>query len=56
METLLKVLQIDASGGYYRILRFDLVDFFGPVDPGLYLSAEYGSLNTGTGFLPVPTD
>jgi len=49
METILKVLQIDAGSGYYRILRFDLGDFFGPVDLGLYLSAESGSLNIGAG-------
>ncbi|MCU0849341.1 MAG: aldehyde ferredoxin oxidoreductase [Spirochaetes bacterium] len=51
METHLKVLLLDASSGYYKMERFRLGDFFGPVDLGLHLSGRYGSLNIGTGLL-----
>lgn len=51
MDTFLKVLFIDASTGFYRIERFKLGDFFGPVDLGLHLSGKYNSLNIGTGLL-----
>lgn len=51
MDTFLKVLFIDASTGFYRVERFKLGDFFGPVDLGLHLSGKYNSLNIGTGLL-----
>ena len=51
METYLKVLLVDAGTSFYRIDRFKLGDFFGPVDLGLFLSGRYSSLNIGTGLL-----
>jgi len=42
---------VDASNGYYRINRYKLGDFFGPVDLGIHLSYKYNSLNVGTGIL-----
>ncbi len=47
----LKCLMVDASNGYYRINRYKLGDFFGPVDLGIHLSYKYNSLNVGTGIL-----
>ncbi|MBU1935914.1 aldehyde ferredoxin oxidoreductase [bacterium] len=44
-----KVLFIDTATGFYRINRFRIGDFFGPVDLGLHLTGKYRSLNFGTG-------
>ena len=49
MESQLKTLMIDAKSGYYKIKRFEIGEFFGPVDLGLQLSTRYNSLNIGTG-------
>jgi glyceraldehyde-3-phosphate dehydrogenase (ferredoxin) len=46
-----KVLFVDAASGYYRISRFPLGHFFGPVDLGLHLAGKYNSLNIGVGLL-----
>jgi glyceraldehyde-3-phosphate dehydrogenase (ferredoxin) len=46
-----KVLFIDAGTGYYRLVRYPLDDFFGPVDLGLHLAARHNSLNIGVGLL-----
>jgi len=51
MRTYQKVLLVDCGSGFYRILRFQLGDFFGPVDLGLHLSGRFNSLNMGTGLL-----
>jgi glyceraldehyde-3-phosphate dehydrogenase (ferredoxin) len=51
MENQLKVLFVDAASSFYRMNRYKLGDFFGPVDLGLYLSGQYNSLNIGTGVL-----
>ncbi len=51
MQTQLKALFIDASTGFYRINRYRIGNFFGPVDLGLHLSARYNSINIGTGLL-----
>ncbi len=51
METHLKVLFVDAGSAFYKMKRYTLGDFFGPVDLGLHLSAHYNSLNIGTGLL-----
>lgn len=48
---MLKVLMIDASNGYYRINRYKVGDFFGPVDLGIHLSFKHNSLNIGAGLL-----
>lgn len=50
-NAMLKVLMIDASNGYYRINRFKVGDFFGPVDLGIHLAYKYNSLNVGVGLL-----
>jgi hypothetical protein len=47
----LKVLFIDAGTGFYRINRYRVGDFFGPVDLGLHLAGKYNSINIGTGLL-----
>jgi len=51
MDNYLKVLLVDASSSFYRVNRYPLGDFFGPVDLGLHLSGLYNSLNIGTGLL-----
>lgn len=51
MDTHQKVLFVDCNSSYYRILRFKLGDFFGPIDLGLHLSGRYSSLNIGAGLL-----
>lgn len=50
-KPLLKALMVDASTGYYRINRYPLGSFFGPVDLGIHLSHKHNSLNIGTGLL-----
>ncbi|HEM47679.1 MAG TPA: aldehyde ferredoxin oxidoreductase, partial [Alphaproteobacteria bacterium] len=47
----LKVLLIDASSSFYRVDRYPVGDFFGPVDLGLHLAGKLDSLNIGTGLL-----
>ena len=47
----LKVLMIDASNSYYKLNRFKVDDFFGPVDLGIHFSHKYKSLNVGVGLL-----
>jgi glyceraldehyde-3-phosphate dehydrogenase (ferredoxin) len=42
---------VDAQTSFYKILKFKIGDFFGPVDLGLHLSRKYNSLNIGTGLL-----
>jgi len=44
-----KVLLLDAGTGFYRIQRYPVGDFFGPVDLGLHLSGRHRSLNIGVG-------
>lgn len=51
MNHTLKVLIVDAATGFYRIQRYPLGAFFGPVDLGLHLSGKYNSLNIGVGIL-----
>ncbi len=51
MESQLKVLFVDAASSFYRVSRFKLGEFFGPVDLGLFLAGKYNSLNIGTGVL-----
>jgi len=47
----LKTLMIDASTGFYKILRYEIGNFWGPVDLGIHLAKRYDSLNIGTGLL-----
>ena len=51
MELQQKVLFVDAGTAFYRIAKFPVGDFFGPVDLGLHLAGRYGSLNIGAGLL-----
>ena len=51
METMLKVLFIDAGTGYYRMKRYQVGDFFGPIDLGFHLTANHGTFNIGAGLL-----
>lgn len=51
METSQKVLFVDTGTGFYKLKRFAIGSFFGPVDLGLHLAARYNSLNIGTGLL-----
>jgi glyceraldehyde-3-phosphate dehydrogenase (ferredoxin) len=46
-----RVLRIDTTTGFYRLERFAIGNFFGPVDLGLHLSRKYNSLNIGVGLL-----
>ncbi|HTP60425.1 MAG TPA: aldehyde ferredoxin oxidoreductase C-terminal domain-containing protein, partial [Spirochaetia bacterium] len=46
-----KVLLIDARTGFYRVRRYEVGRFFGPVDLGLHLSSHTQSLNFGVGLL-----
>ena len=47
----LKALMIDTSTGFYKILRYEIGNFWGPVDLGIHLAKKYDSLNIGTGLL-----
>ena len=49
METTQKVLFVDASTGFYRVRRYKVGDYFGPVDLGVHLSGRLQSLNFGVG-------
>lgn len=51
MDMNLRVLHVDAASGFYRIERYPVGHFFGPVDLGLHLSNAHDSLNIGTGLL-----
>ena len=46
-----KVLFVDAGTGYYRLAKYPVGDFFGPVDLGLHLAGRFNSLNIGVGLL-----
>lgn len=48
---LFKVLMLDATSGFYKMKRFKVGDFFGPVDLGIHLSHKHNSLNIGAGLL-----
>jgi glyceraldehyde-3-phosphate dehydrogenase (ferredoxin) len=49
METVQRVLFIDPSTGFYRLRRYKVGDYFGPVDLGIHLSDKWRCLNIGTG-------
>jgi glyceraldehyde-3-phosphate dehydrogenase (ferredoxin) len=51
MDSTQRVLYVDASTSFYKIERFKVGDYFGPVDLGLHLTTKYNSLNFGTGLL-----
>ena len=47
----IRVLLLDASTGFYRMQRYQVGDFFGPVDLGIHLAHKHNSLNIGAGLL-----
>ncbi len=49
MEAVQRVLFIDPATGFYRLRRYKLEEYFGPVDLGLHLADRWRSLNIGTG-------
>ncbi len=51
MDAHQKVLFVDAATGFYRVTRYPVGDFFGPVDLGLHLAGRHNSLNIGVGLL-----
>ncbi len=51
MEAYQKVLFVDAWTGYYKIQRYKVGDFFGPVDLGIHLTDNYDTLNIGVGLM-----
>ncbi len=51
MDAHQKVLFVDAGTGFYRMARYPVGDFFGPVDLGLHLAGKHNSLNLGVGLL-----
>ena len=48
-QSFLKVLFVDATNGFYKIKRYKIGDYFGPVDLGIHISDNYDALNIGTG-------
>jgi len=49
METTQKALFIDPSTGFYKVKRYKVGDYFGPVDLGLHISGRTQSVNFGVG-------
>jgi len=49
VKTTQKVLSIDATTGFYRLRRYPVGDYFGPVDLGVHLDGQRSCLNFGTG-------
>ena len=47
----LKVLMLDAASGFYRMQRYRVGDFFGPVDMGIHLAFKHNALTIGGGLL-----
>ena len=47
----LRVLLVDPATGFYRLRRYRLGEYFGPVDLGLHIADRYRSLNIGAGIL-----
>jgi glyceraldehyde-3-phosphate dehydrogenase (ferredoxin) len=51
MNPYLRSLIVDVNSSFYRINRYDIGEYFGPIDLGLHLTRRYDSLNIGTGIL-----
>ena len=47
----LKVLMLDGATGFYRMQRYRVGDFFGPVDLGIHLAFKQNVLTIGAGLL-----
>ena len=51
MDPYQRVLKIHLDSSFYRMDRYKVGDFFGPVDLGLHLAGKNNSLNIGVGLL-----
>jgi len=51
MNAYQRVLVLNSENGFYKIKKYPVGDFFGPVDLGLHRSAKNDSLNIGVGLL-----
>lgn len=49
MQNVQKVLFVDPSTGYYRMRRYPVGQYFGPVGLGAHISGRHQSLNFGVG-------
>lgn len=49
MEASQRVLFVDPSTGFYKMRRYRVGDYFGPVDLGIHLADRWRSLNLGAG-------
>jgi len=49
MDHAQRVLFVDPSTGFYRMRRYRVGDYFGPVDLGIHLADRHRSLNFGAG-------
>jgi len=49
MEMFQRVLLVDPATGFYKIRKYDLNRYFGPVDLGIHLTEKHRSLNFGVG-------
>ena len=47
----LKVFMLDVATGFYRMQRYRVGDFFGPVDLGIHLAFKHNALTIGAGLL-----
>lgn len=47
----LKALMLDTATGFYRMQRYRVGDFFGPVDLGIHLAFKHNALTIGAGLL-----
>jgi glyceraldehyde-3-phosphate dehydrogenase (ferredoxin) len=48
-------LMLDGTTGFYRVQRYRVGDFFGPVDLGIHLAFKHNALTIGAGLFPDPT-
>jgi len=51
MNMFQRVLMVDPASGFYRMKKYGLDRYFGPVDLGIHLTQEHRSLNFGVGVL-----
>ena len=49
MNMFQRVLLVDPATGFYKTKKYGFDRYFGPVDLGIHLAAEYRSLNFGVG-------
>jgi glyceraldehyde-3-phosphate dehydrogenase (ferredoxin) len=49
MEAMQRVLFIDPATGFYRLRRYKVGEYFGPIDLGVHIADRWRSINIGTG-------